>query len=152
MTSNTHHFFNSSSILSFFDRLRPKYSTDFRRQLRTVRDISELLIQHYVPYVHVHARFLCPIHSTPLTSVAYRTRYIKFNMTPLAPGTLAPGPWPLAHLAHLAHLAPWPPGPLAPWPLALAPWPLAPAPWLAPGPWPPLNPCPDFNSRFTVRP
>ena len=67
----------------------------------------------YVPYeifqnfkfnmtycTHFHARFLCPIYSTPLTSVAYRTRYFKFNMTPLAPWP--PGP-----------LAPWPPGPLA---------------------------------------
>ena len=36
--------FVSSRISSFFDRLRPNYSTDFRRQLRTVRDISELYI------------------------------------------------------------------------------------------------------------
>ena len=36
------HFFNSSRILSFFDRLRPNYCTDFLRQLRSVRDISEL--------------------------------------------------------------------------------------------------------------
>ena len=80
----SHYFFVSSSILSifkrssrissFFDRLRSNYSTDFLRQLRTVRDISELLIQHDVLYVHVHARFPCPIYSTPLTSVAYRTR------------------------------------------------------------------------------
>ena len=35
-------FFVSSRILSFFDRLRPNYSTDFIRQLRIVRDISEL--------------------------------------------------------------------------------------------------------------
>ena len=37
----SYHCFISSRILSFFDRLRPNYSTDFRRQLRTVRDISE---------------------------------------------------------------------------------------------------------------
>ena len=55
------HFSVSSRILSFFDRLRPNYSTDFIRQLRTVRDISEILIQHDVLYVmfmpNFYARF-----------------------------------------------------------------------------------------------
>ena len=59
------------------------------------------------------ARFLCPIYSTPLTSVAYRTRYFTFNMKPLAPGPLAPAcplaPGPLAP----GPLPPWPSGPLA---------------------------------------
>ncbi len=38
----SHHVFDSSRISSFFDRLRPNYSMDFLRQLRTVRDISDL--------------------------------------------------------------------------------------------------------------
>ena len=44
------HLFFSSRILSFFDRLRPNYSTDFRRQLRTVRDIYMFMPDFYARF------------------------------------------------------------------------------------------------------